>query len=371
VAGGRAVQFAVVLYIPARFYPDPTRLPFILDVEFQREEERMTSKDSPEEILKLAQGFMESRILHSAAELNLFAILERAPLSARDVSDRIGGNVQALSVLLDAVAAMGLLVKRGHTYQCESPVSRFLSESSPDSILPMVRHMASLWPRWSRLTDIAKGAPAAKKEFDFSRNADELRAFIGAMNAIGTPLAKQIANAVDPSASRALLDVGGGSGTYTIAFLRAVPAMKATLFDLPEVIEMARERLKHEGLLDRTTLAAGNYYRDELPGGHDLALISAIIHSNGFEENLDLYRKVFRSLKPGGRILIRDHVMEPDRIHPKDGAIFAINMLVGTSSGGTYTYEEIEAGLSQAGFARIRLLRQGEHMDALVEGFKP
>jgi hypothetical protein len=95
------------------------------------------------------------------------------------------------------------------------------------------------------------------------------------------------------------------------------------------------------------------------------------ISISGLEQNLDLYGKVFRSLKPGGRILIRDHVMEPDRAHPKDGAIFAINMLVGTEGGGAYTFEEIKTGLVKAGFVRVCLLKQGEHMDALVEAFKP
>ena len=123
-------------------------------------------------------------------------------------------------------------------------------------------------------------------------------------------------------------------------------------------------------MLDRATLVAGNYYKDEFPGGHDLALISAIIHSNSPEQNLDLYKKTFRSLISGGRILVRDHVMNQDRTHPRDGAIFAINMLVGTSGGGTYTYKEIEDGLSRAGFTKIRLIRQGEHMDAVVEAFK-
>jgi len=273
-------------------------------------------------------------------------------------------------MLLDAVAAMGLLEKQNRMYRCNDATAHLLAEGSPDSILPMILHMASLEPRWSRLTDIAKGIPAAKEEFNFSRNDKELRAFIGAMHSIGTPLAKRIVAAINPGASRALIDIGGGSGTYTIAFLRAAPEMKATLFDLPEVIEMARERLDHEGLLDRATLVAGSFEHDELPGGHDLALISAIIHSYSPEENLDLYKKTCRSLKPGGRILIRDHIMEPDRIQPKDGAIFAINMLVGTSGGSTYTYEEIKAGLSQAGFTNIRLLKQGEHMDGIIEGFK-
>jgi ubiquinone/menaquinone biosynthesis C-methylase UbiE len=334
-------------------------------------EEPMAMEISPETILRLAQGFMECRIFQAAAELNLFTLLDRTPLSADEIAARISGDARALPVLLDALAAMGLLVKRGQIYECEGDVSRMLSDKSPQTILPMVLHMASLWKRWSRLTDIVKGGGISDDEFDFSRDAGELRAFIGAMHSIGAPMAKQIVEAVNSGAAQSLLDVGGGSGTYTIAFLRAAPGMHATLFDLPEVIEMARERLKNEGLLDRTTLVPGSFYLQEFPEGHDLALISAIIHSNSLEENLELYRKVFRALKSGGRILIRDHVMSPDRTWPRDGAIFAINMIVGTSGGGTYTYEEIETGLRQAGFEKIRLMKQGEHMDAVVEAFKP
>lgn len=324
-----------------------------------------------ETLLKLAQGFIECRIFHAAAELDLFTLLEKDPLSAEEVAARISGDARAVANLLDALVAIRLLAKKGRTYQCEGECARLLSEKSTQTILPMVLHMASLWKRWTRLTDIVKGAGVADDEFDFSRDTEELRAFIGAMHSIGTPMAQRIASAVNLHASRHLLDVGGGSGTYTIAFLRAVPEMRATLFDLPEVIDMARERLKSGGLLDRITLAPGSYRLQELPGGHDLALISAIIHSNSLAENLELYKKVFRALKPGGRLLIRDHVMSRDRTFPRDGAIFAINMLVGTSGGGTYTYEEIESGLQQAGFIQIRLLKQGEHMDAVVEAFKP
>lgn len=329
---------------------------------------KLTSDSSTQAILGLAQGFMESRILLSAAELNVFTILKSTPLSAQEVATTIGADTRALSMLLDAVAAMGLLVKQEGRYRCEQSAARFLAEDSPETILPMVRHMASLWPRWSRLTDVVRGGEM--EEFQFSRDRDELRAFIGAMHVAGAPLAKQVVASVNPGGSRALLDVGGGSGTYTIAFLRAVPEMKATIFDLPEVIEMARERLSEEGLLDRTTLVSGSYYEQELPRGFDLALLSAIIHSNSQEDNLDLYKKIFRSLNPGGRLLVRDHVMDADRTRPKDGAIFAINMLVGTSGGGTYTYQEIESALLQAGFKQIKLLRPGAHMDAVVEAYK-
>lgn len=326
---------------------------------------------NPQDILKSAQSFMENRVLLSAAELNLFTFLKTHPLSADEINQKTGGDSRSLTMLLDALAAMGYLVKRDQKYCCGESAARFLTADSPDSILPMVLHMASLWHRWSRLTDIVQGIEGSKEEFQFSRNPDELRAFIGAMHVVSAPLARKTAAIAEAESSKALLDVGGGSGSYTIAFLRAVPGMKATLFDLPEVIEMARERLDAERLLDRTTLVAGNFHEQELPGGNDLALISAIIHSNSPEQNLNLYGKVFRSLNPGGRILIRDHVMEPDRAHPRSGALFAINMLVGTEGGGTYTYEEIEDDLLAAGFTKVRLIQQGEQMDALVEGFKP
>jgi len=203
------------------------------------------------------------------------------------------------------------------------------------------------------------------------RTADELRSFIGAMDVIAIPLASRIVAAVNPGASKFLLDVGGASGTYVLAFLQASPEMKATLFDRPEVIALARQCLGKEGILDRVTLAPGDFYRDELPPGHDLAFVSAIIHQNSPAQNLDLFAKVFRSLTSGGRVVIRDHIMAPDRTSPKDGAVFAVNMLMATAGGGTYTYDEIKEGLNQTGFISVRLLQQGERMDGLVEGFKP
>jgi predicted O-methyltransferase YrrM len=234
----------------------------------------------------------------------------------------------------------------------------------------MVLHAAHLWKRWANLTDVVQGNLSSKDGDRSSRSPEELHAFIEAMHVIAAPRAQEIVVAANPGSAKAFLDVGSASGTYTIAFLRAVPEMKATLFDKPEVIEMARERLSNAGMLDRVTLVPGDFYQDELPPGNDLAFVSAIIHQNSPGQNLDLFNKVFRSLNRGGRILIRDHVMEPDRLHPKDGAIFAVNMLLGTPGGRTYTFEEIKTGLSQAGFTDIRLLKKGEHMDALVEAFK-
>jgi precorrin-6B methylase 2 len=329
------------------------------------------SYNTPEVILKLARQFMESRILLTAAELNLFTDLAEKPSSAEDLAEALDADLRGLTILLDVMAAMGLLVKQQGTYHTTPEAVPFLSDKSPRSVLPMILHAAHLWERWSGLTGTVKGTGPSGPPASETRDAEELSAFIGAMHAVGMPMAKKIAAAVQPGPARNLLDVGGASGTYTIAFLEAAPEMKATLFDRPAVIRMAGMRLAEAGMTDRVRLVAGNFYRAELPGGHDLALLSAIIHQNSPEENVDLFQKVFRALVSGGRIVIRDHVMEPNRTEPRDGAIFAVNMLVNTEGGSTYTYEEISAWLEAAGFANIRFLKAGEHMDALVEAFKP
>ena len=324
-----------------------------------------------ENILSLARNFMESRIFLTAAELDLFTLLAPGPLSVEEMVERKKASPRGLTVLLDALAAMGLLSKDGEKYQCPAPASSFLSRESPGSILPMVMHMAHLWRRWTHLTQVVQGEPLPEQPAPPHQNERTLRAFIGAMNVVAQTLADRVVATVGADSSRALLDVGGAMGTYTLAFLEAVPEMKATLFDRPPVVEMARTFLGDAGVLERVTLVGGDFYLDELPGGHDLAFLSAIIHQNSLEQNTELFAKVFRALMPGGRIVIRDHIMEADRTSPKDEAIFAVNMLVGTLGGGTYTYDEVRRALTQAGFTRIRLIQTGERMDGLVEAFKP
>jgi predicted O-methyltransferase YrrM len=146
--------------------------------------------------------------------------------------------------------------------------------------------------------------------------------------------------------------------------------MRATLFDLPPVIDIARERLSTAGMMDRVTLVAGDYRKDKLPAGHDLAFVSAIIHQNSPAENVTMFRKIFNAIEPGGRIVVRDHILSPDRTHPRSGALFAVNMLVGTEGGNSYTETEIRDALEQAGFTGMRIIHPDTRMDGLIEGFR-
>ena len=120
--------------------------------------------------------------------------------------------------------------------------------------------------------------------------------------------------------------MGGASGTWTLAFLRAVPGATATIFDLPDAIEQAHSRLIGTEFESRVTLAAGDFYVDNLPAGADFAWVSAICHQHSRRHNRELFAKVYQALAPSGRIAIRDIVMEPCHTQPRDGALFAINI---------------------------------------------
>jgi SAM-dependent methyltransferase len=323
-----------------------------------------------QELLVLSRNFMECRVLLTGAELNIFKLLAE-PASSKDIAGSQGWYERPLTVLLDALTAMGLLIKSESRYQTDPDLLPYLHPDAPQTVLPMIRHAATIWNNWSNLTQIVTKTGGVQRPPANFEDPEDRKAFIGAMHVVGRNIAPKIVETIPLKAAKRLLDVGGGSGTYTLAFLEAYPDMSATLFDLPDVVEMARARITEAGLMNRVTLAAGDFYKDPLPPGHDLAILSAIIHMNSAEQNLALYQKIFDALVPGGRIVIRDHVMQPDKTVPKSGALFAINMLVGTPGGGTYAYEEIETGLAAAGFEKVQLLQQADRMMGLVQAQKP
>jgi precorrin-6B methylase 2 len=329
------------------------------------------SPHTPEAVLGLAREFMRSRVLLSAAQLDLFTLLGGQRLAPEQVARAVGADERGMAILLDTLAAMDLLEKSEGLFHCPAEVAALLSASSPDSVLPMVLHAAGLWTRWSDLTAVVQRGREAAAGGPSRIDPRQQEHFIHAMHVIGRSLAASVVAALELTGRDRLLDIGGATGTYTEAVLEAHPEMRATLFDLPPVIEMARPRLERSGLLPRIDLVAGDFYRDELPTGHDVALLSAIIHQNGPDQNLALYRKIHRALRPGGLLVIRDHVMSADHTQPPGGALFAVNMLVGTLAGGTYSFAEIRDDLTAAGFEDVRLIQEDSgRMNGLVTGRK-
>jgi hypothetical protein len=324
------------------------------------------------ELMEMAARFQQARILLSAVELGIFEELATASRTARQLSDACDTDLRATRYLLDALAAIGVLRKRASVYWVPKRVARWLSPGSEDCVLPMLEHWVRLWNRWHSLTAVVRqGHPVDRPPSLGEPPEAGTAAFIGAMDVLARLRSDEIARACAvASHSSRLLDVGAGSGAYTMAFLKRYRNLEATIFDLPEVIPLARKSIGATRFAARVHYCPGDLYRDEMPGGHDLALLSAIIHQNSREENVALFKKVHRALDEGGTLLIRDHVMSKERTRPPLGAVFAVNMLLATRGGGTYTRQEIEEDLSDAGFGRVRMIRRGGYMDCLMEARK-
>ena len=314
---------------------------------------------------------MKSRIILTAAELDIFSNLDIIPLSAAELALVLDLDGRATTRILDCLVTFDLLEKNNNKYKTTEGGS-FLSSLHPQSILPSVQHSVRLWNTWSQLTaTVREGSNPLLQPLGGETVPDEERiAFIGAMHVAARRTSNEIAGKYDLHPFKKMLDIGGGSGAYTITFLQKNPNLNAIVFDLQGVIPLTKEYVRHSNLLDRVQFVEGDYCTDTLPAGCDLAFLSAIIHQNNPEQNQNLYGKVYSVLQPGGVLLIRDHVMDASRTKPPGGAFFAINMLVNTLGGDTYTFEEIRDSLEKTGFKKIKIVAPGEKMDCLIEARK-
>jgi hypothetical protein len=292
------------------------------------------------------------------------------PFSAADAATTLHCDLRGITVLLDALAALQLIDKQGERYTVPPAVADLLTHGKPGSQLAMVQHQANCLRRWSNLARIVKTGQVVPRTPSIRGEAADWASFIEAMDNISGPLAPRLVADLQPLAFSHLLDVGGGSGTWTIAFLRANSAARATIFDLPHVIPQARDRIAAAGLADRVTLSPGDFYTDPLPHGADLAWVSAIVHQNSRQQNRDLFTRVFAALASGGQILIRDFIMDSSRTKPVGGALFAVNMLAGTQGGGTFTFDELRDDLASAGFTDAKLLRRDDTMHSVLAARK-
>ena len=331
-------------------------------------------KWTPGRVLELCRGFQPACVVMAAAELDVFGALADGPKDAAALADAIDGDLRGTTILADALAAMGLLNKsEADEYSPAEGVADILTEKGASSAFAMVRHQANCLRSWAQLAKVVQTGERARREPSVRGKEGDLESFIEAMQVVSRDAAGPVVARIGPPAFKHLLDVGGGPATWTIALLKAgSPDSRATLFDLPDVLPIAEKHLREAGLADRVRLVGGNFDTDPaLPDGADLAWVSAIVHMNSRDENRALFQKVFDALEPGGKILIRDMVMDATRTEPASGAMFAINMLVNTPGGGTFTFDELAEDLAEAGFVYPTLLSEDNGMSSVVQASKP
>ncbi len=308
----------------------------------------------PEEVNAVMRGFMESRIMLTAVELDLFSAIGVGATAAQ-AAKTVKAHPRSTEAVLNALVALKLLTKNGEVFYNTPLTARYLVAGGSDDSRLALMHMVHLWRRWSTLTAAVREGTAVAKEALKKRGKDQTAAFIAAMHKNASFAAKAVVPAIDLGGVGSLLDVGGGSGAYAIAFARKKPGMKVTVFDLPGVIPLTKKYIAAADLADAIRTQAGDMTKDKLGAGYDLVFVSAICHMFSPKENLALFKRIKSALNPGGRVVIQDFVLDNAKTSPRMAAVFALNMLVNTKGGGTYSGEEYLDWLEQAGFAEGKI----------------
>lgn len=307
---------------------------------------------NPNQLREMVTAFQKSRVLLTAFELDIFTCIGEKSLSSETISKTLNLNKNAAERLLNALVSLKILYKDNKTYRNTESSLMFLSKDS-ENYMSGLMHTNHLWDTWSPLTEVVRTGKAAHTKKINDRGEEWLEAFIHAMHYRGKKQAPSQIAGIDLQKTESVLDVGGGSGCFCMEFIKRKPDLKAAVFDLPNVLPISKKIVKEEGYAGKITHFAGDYTVDELPEGYDLVFLSAIIHSNSYEINEDLVKKCYKSLNPGGKLVIQDWIMNDAKTEPKHGAIFSINMLVSVEGGDCYSQNEVSSWMKNAGFTDI------------------
>jgi SAM-dependent methyltransferase len=309
----------------------------------------------PEDFNERLRAFMPSRALLSGVELDLFTAIGSGQ-RAEQLAAKLCSDLRATEMLANALVALGVLEKREGVFHNTPLAARFLSDDSPDSARAAIMHTVNLWETWSTLTECVRAGTSVLRRAGRKRDAESLKAFIAAMDRIAGERAPLVVRSVG-NGFRHMLDLGGGSGAYSIAFARSNPELHSEVLDVQDVLPLTQGYIKKAGLESRISTRPGDLLADRFGSGYDLILLSSIVHMFSPEQNLDLLRRAYEALAPAGQLVIQEFVLEPDKTAPVFAALFSLNMLTGTEGGASYSETEYEAWLRQTGFSEVNHLR--------------
>ncbi|MFQ5865673.1 MAG: methyltransferase [bacterium] len=320
-----------------------------------------------DEITSLTLGFMPALIVLTANRLNLFSKLSGKKLSAEALAVLLDTDPRATEMLCNALVAQGFLEKEKDTYKNSAKSEEFLVRGRPFYVGDNLRHQAHLLNRWSRLEEAVKtGKPIPRTETTEKQKRAHTRNFTMAMSNIAQLTASQVVEGLDLGGVNKMIDIGGGPATYAMEFVRKNPAIHATVFDLPEVVAITKELVQQFQMTDKVSTKAGDYFVDDFGTDYDLAFLSNVIHCIAFEDIVFLFKKVWKSLNSSGRIVVKDFFVNENRTGPVFATQFAINMLLNTERGNTYTFSEIKQALRESGFSWIHSFEVGQHSTVIV-----
>lgn len=310
-------------------------------------------------LMQKLNQFRESQILITAHRLDIFNCIGHNSVTSNEVAKQLNANIRGIEIFLDALAALGVLEKAKHTYRNTKFGRDHLVSGGINYRPATLEHAVDLHQQWAKLEQaVLTGRSVRTTEQNLISNPEKNRSFIRAMAEIGQANAKILAANYDFSRYSRLLDLGGGPGTYSIEIIRQNPHLHAVIADVPLTLEVAREVVSAANLNEKITFHPVDFFDDPSASfgtGYDLVLISNVLHIEGPEENCALLQKVWNAMTTGS-VLIHEAIIDENRITPPDRALFALNMLVNTERGNTYTINEMTSWLEEVGFIEVHFV---------------
>ena len=317
----------------------------------------------PERLDQMIRGYMPSRCILTALELDIFTAVGDGA-TAEQIGTRIKANARAAGMLLNALVALGLLSKSGDDYKNTPESARFFVQGSKDNHRNGLLHTANIWHRWSTLTDAVRRG--TRVPIDRDTTADWTHNFIAGMQRNAKDRAPLVVKSLGIAGVRRILDLGGGSGAYSIAFAKASSDVQCQILDLPEVVPLTAEYVNQAGVSSQVSLRAGDMLQDDFGSGYDIIMLNAICHMFSEQQNQGIFRRARQALAPNGRLVVQDFILNPDKAGPQHAALFSLNMLVSTEAGASYSEPEYTHWMHAAGFAEVSRINLSGPSDLIV-----
>ena len=305
------------------------------------------------DLLKTSNAYWQGCTLQAGVRLEIFTVINEQSMSPGSIADLIGTDLRGTAHLLNALCAMGLLVKESELFSNTSETRKFLCKTSAMYVGHIILHHHHILDGWAQLDEAVKtGKPIVKRSYG---EAIERESFLMGMFNLAMGIAPVIAEQIDLSGRRLLLDLGGGPGTFAIHFCLANPKLDAVIFDRPTTESFAMETAAAFGLKERIDFSGGDFTTDSIPKGpYDTAWLSHILHSNGPEDCQKIIDKTVSVMEPGGMIIIHEFILDNSKDGPEFPALFSLNMLVNNPEGRSYSEEELTGMLQKSGVKDIK-----------------
>ena len=325
------------------------------------------------EVVSLSVSAWRAQVLYTGVKLGLFECLAGGPKTLEELSRDLGCPARSLERLLIAAHAMRLLDRDGSSYRNGKYAARTLVPGQPGYVGNWIRLTSQWFKTWSNLEQAVRtGEHVEDPTLHLGAAPEYNRDFIRGMHDYANSRGRDLLRYLDLSGAQRLIDVGGGPGTYSIMFARKHPELTCTVFDLPEVVKIAKEYVAEAGLQDRVKLLAGDYSVDEFDSGYDVAFLSDVLQQEDAETALMILKKVSRALKSGGRIAIQAMFLNDDYSGPEWPALHNLLLLLIYRHGKALTMAETTAWLERAGFVDVERVRMSFYSaNSLLVARKP